>query len=75
MQENNKSTHHALVEGDGTQNKVKSESDANWFGKSKEPQEEFVQQENDEKLADRNTPASSESQMSEGQPTLTGREK
>ena len=75
MQENNKSKHLALVEGDGTQNKVKTESDANWFGKSKEPQEEFVQQENGEKLADRNSPSSSDRQTSEGKPTLTGREK
>lgn len=42
MQDTNKTRHHSLVEGDGTQNKTTTTGDANWFGRSKEPQEEFV---------------------------------
>lgn len=76
MQGTNKSSTNVPKSGDGTQ-QVKSGKDANWFGQSQEPQEEFMagdgaetQNQNGPSIA---KPASTKmSGSDEGVPTFAG---
>jgi hypothetical protein len=67
MQEHNKSSTPRPKPRDGTQQEVKTKGDANWFGASQEPQEEFL--ESTEATFEH---TGSEAAQSEGEPTFQG---
>jgi hypothetical protein len=67
MQGSNKSTRNVPKNGDGTQ-QVRGDQDANWYGQSQEPQEEFI-----ENGPSPGAPSSTKmSGSSEGEPTFSG---
>lgn len=73
MQGNNKSAQRPPVKGDGTVHERKPRQDANWFGTSQEPQEEYTEQSNQSMPNNERSieqEKESQSSMSEGKPTL-----
>jgi hypothetical protein len=67
MQDKNKSSTPRPKPGDGTQPDMKEKGDANWFGASQEPQEEFTENSPHPDASDKG-----KTQMSEGEATFEG---
>ena len=70
MQDKNKSTQKPPLAGDGTQVSQKHRSDANWFGASQEPQEEFMEQGSDDEVERWGSRTHQPGPQSEGKPTF-----
>jgi hypothetical protein len=74
MQDKNRTQKHALKKGDGTVHEREKSNDANWFGASREPQEEFMEQDNQEpnekEPLQRDEKNPHTGQMSEGKPSI-----
>ena len=70
MQEKNNSSQKPPLAGDGTQMSKKPRSDANWFGASQEPQEEFLEQGADDETERWGTRDHQPGPSSEGKPTF-----
>lgn len=73
MQDSNKTKKNSLLPGDGTVHEQEKSKEANWFGASHEPQEEFAEQDNQTPLTNEkkdNDKEASAGKMSEGKPTL-----
>ena len=73
MQETNKTEKKAIKAGDGTVHEQTKSKEANWFGASHEPQEEFAEQDNQTPITHEQKDEDNEAQrgkMSEGKPTM-----
>jgi hypothetical protein len=75
MQETNKTLKRPLKSGDGTVHEREKTHEANWFGTSHEPQEEFSEQDNQapitsEQKDDPHAEKADRAKMSEGKPSI-----